>query len=407
MGQLIFDESTMINGNIFQFEDRLKSHVNKYVENGAILTTYFSQDENASTVDRGLRDIDQLFGSKSPLRYNQIKNYPIYGFGQTNPENSDELQVEDINVEGDAIILPSTVEPKQFDFFIINHLKMTAIFEITSVTLDSMKVDGYYKIHYRLHSTSQETIDSIIKQSVGTYYTDLNAIGSDINPIIREDDFIYRSKVEQMVDKMISIYHALFYNQRHNCFLFYDQSTGYRYFDMCGNEFMAKHGLANTRNSGNVIMLHTKINDIQLPLFYNNSVYSWIELGCPERMLQKFYYILNSIEGYPLSSFNQWNENDVYVMQPLCDKENGINFQDHSIFDGKQLDALMNKDKEPNGSEYEKLLWKYIHKIDSIDIHDVSLYTADALINGSKYSMETFIFTPITIYIIRKILRMN
>ena len=37
-GQLIFNEENMINGNIFKFEQRLQSHVNKYVENGAILT---------------------------------------------------------------------------------------------------------------------------------------------------------------------------------------------------------------------------------------------------------------------------------------------------------------------------------------------------------------------------------
>ena len=54
-GQLIFDESTMINGNIFKFEDRLHSHMNKYIEKGSIFSIYFSQDENSSTVDRGLQ----------------------------------------------------------------------------------------------------------------------------------------------------------------------------------------------------------------------------------------------------------------------------------------------------------------------------------------------------------------
>ena len=72
-GQLIFNEETMINGNIFKFEQRLHSQVNKYIDNGSILSTYYSQRENSITVDRGLQDIDQLFGEKSPLRYNKIK----------------------------------------------------------------------------------------------------------------------------------------------------------------------------------------------------------------------------------------------------------------------------------------------------------------------------------------------
>ena len=199
MSQLIFDEQTMIDGNIFKFENRLKSHLNKYVENGATLVTLYNQDENSSTVDRGLRDIDELFGNRSPLRYKEIKNFPIYGFNQANPENTDEQQVEDINIEGDCIILPSTIVPKQYDCFVVNHLKMVQLFEITSVTYDSMKVDGYYKIHYRLHSTSKETVEKVKKLVVqdGVYYTDLNAIGSNVNPIIREDDFIIQSVVLQ------------------------------------------------------------------------------------------------------------------------------------------------------------------------------------------------------------------
>ena len=71
MSGLIFDEKTMLNSNIFKYEQRLQSHMNKYIGSGAILTTYFSQNENATTVDRGLQTADQLFGKKSPFRFNQ------------------------------------------------------------------------------------------------------------------------------------------------------------------------------------------------------------------------------------------------------------------------------------------------------------------------------------------------
>ena len=133
MPQLIFSEKNMIEGNIFKYEQRLQTHLNKYTESGAILTTYFSQNENESTVDRGLQTIDELFGNKSPLRFNKISNLPLYGFGQANPDNTDDMQIEDINVEGDCQILPATIVPKPHDVFMINHLKMIALFEVTSV----------------------------------------------------------------------------------------------------------------------------------------------------------------------------------------------------------------------------------------------------------------------------------
>lgn len=406
MSGLIFDERTMLDGNIFKFEQRLQSQANKYIENGMILTTYFSQRENSITVDRGTRDIEQLFGNHSPLRFNQINHLPMCGFGQHNPDNTDELQVEDINLEGDATILPSTIVPKQLDFFLVDHLKMRAIFQVTSVTYDSMKVEGYYKIHYRLYSTSEETIFNLQKQTMECYETDLNAIGTNLNPIIVEDDFNLRIKIQQMVNYMIQTYCALFYNKRHNCFLFHHPEMGLDWFDLCGNEFMAKHSIMNASNSNQVIILHEKIRDIQMPLFYNNSIYNWLELGAPARLLQKFYFILNTAEGYPLSSFVRWGDDQIQIMQPLVIHQIGIYYQNYSFFSEEQFQSFLDPKQEPTGSEYEKLLWKFIHKQDTLSIHDVSLYLADMLISSVKH-IEVFIYTPIIIYIIRKILRMH
>lgn len=404
-GQLIFSEENLINDNIFKFEERLHSHVNKYVEGGAILSTYFSQNGNATTVDRGTRDIDQLFGKQSPLRFNEIKNFPLYGFGQANPENTDEQQIEDINIEGDCVVLPSTIVPNNLDFFMLNHLKMKALFQITSVVYDSMKIDGYYKIHYRLISTEEETIQNIQKQVVEKYSVDLNAVGSNINPVIQEDEFMYRIKVQKMMNQIIDSYRALYYNERHNCFLYHHPEMGLNWFDMCGNEFIAKHSLMNQENSTKVIVLHSKIRDIQLPFFYNNSIYSWIEIGAPARMLQKFNFILNYAEGYSESSFNRWNEGDVQIMQPLALNQVGTLSREYAFFDEDQFQSLMDPTVAPT-SEFEKLIWKYIHQGTSLNITDVSLYTSDSLLSSIRH-MDTFLYTPIIIYIIRKILKMN
>ena len=404
MSQLIFDEKTMINNNLFKFEQRLHTHLNKYAESGAILCTYFPQRENSTTVDRGTRDIDQLFGKHSPLRYDQINNMPLYSSGtQTNPDNTDESQIEDINITGEFTILPNTIVPKPLDFFMINHLKMVALFEVTNVQYDSMRVDGFYKITYRLHSTSDETVQQLKTQVIDEYNVELNAIGTKLNPIIKKDDYILRSGINQMVSKMIMSYRALFYNERHNCFLYHNPEDGLDYFDMCGNEFIAKHGLMNIENSTSVIILHEKINDYQMPLFYNNSIYNWIELGAPERLLQKFYYICNTSNGYPYSSFYLWHD-EVWLMQPISITQAGMNFQKLSFFDDDQLNAFMG-DKEPS-SEYDKLIWKYIHKGTDINIHDISLHTADMLITSLRH-IDIYLYTPIIIFIIRKILRMN
>lgn len=402
MSNLIFDESTMLDGNIFKFEERLHSQVNKYIENGAILTTYFSQDENSSTVDRGLKDIDSLFGKNSPLRYSEINNFPLYGFGQSNPNNSDEQQIEDINVEGECIILPTTIVPKPMDFFIVKHLKMLALFQVTAVTYDSMKVDGFYKIQYRLQSTSQETIDNLRTQITGVYYTELNNIGTSMNPIISEDDYVYRNKLIQMCNIMINSYRGLFYNERHNCFLYHNEHDGLTYFDHCGNEFMARHALMNYRNSAKVIILNNKLDDRLFIKRYNNSIYNWIEMGAPDELLQKFYFSHIDASNYPTSSFNKWGEDDIQIIHPLSITESRIS--NKSIFDDNELNSFLDSVNIPN-NVYEAVIWKFINKKD-ITIHDIPLTTANMLLNDMN-DFHIYIYTPIIIYIIREVLRMG
>jgi hypothetical protein len=404
MASLIFNEESLINNNLFRFEERLHSQVSKFVGEGAVLTTYYQLKDNATTVDRGIKDIEQLFGHKSPLRFNAIKNFPIYKLEPVNPTNTDELGVEDINVEGDFIILPSTLVPNPNDFFIINHLKMDAIFQVIDVQYDSMKTEGYYKIRYRLHSTSKETLQWLEKQTLENYNTELDAIGTNVNPIIQEDDFIRRRQIQQMVNTMINSYRALFYNEKHNCFLF-NNSDGNRWFDHCGNEFMAKNSLMNPSNSNKVIILHDKLRDQNTPMYYNNSIYNWIELGSPIKMLQKFNFCLIHAEQYIQSSFARWSEGDIYIIRPLNIQDLNKDNREYSYFDEIQMQSLEDKNKVPINI-YEKLIHDYVHKGQSLSIKDVSLDIADTLISSIKH-IDIFLYTPIIIYIIRKILKMN
>lgn len=407
MSGFVFSEETLINGNLFKFEQRLKSHVSKYVEgSGELLTTYFSQDENSSTVDRGIQDVDQLFGNKAPSKYIQINNLPLTQFTPTTPENTEEQQLNDIGVEGDAVILPGTIVPKEFDFFIVNHLKMYALFEVTSVQYDTMKVEGYYKIHYRLHTTSHETIDKFKStQVIAINYTDLNAIGSKRNPIISEDNFVLRSKIEKMVNGIITSYRALFYNERHNCFMYFDPQERLYYFDTCANEFMAKYSLMNFQNSGSVIVLHNKLRDQRFAYRYNNSVYNWVEGGCPSRLLQKFLYSCEFASNYIESSFYLYGEGDeVQIIVPKEAKNPGKYEKFYSIFDDDQLSSFLDTSNEPNSSYFDILLWRFINKQGSLSLEDVPLYLGDI---SNLMHRDVYFYVPIVVYIIRLILDLN
>ncbi len=216
----IFSEQTMIDGTIFKYEQRLNSHMNKFIANGAMFVTWYRLEETSTTVDRGFRDMDQLLGPSSPIRFDKILDFPIYGFGESKPENSEESDVEDITVSGEFTVLPSTIVPSTYNFFTIKHLKMTALYQVTEVQYDSMKQDGFYKVLYRLYGTDPDTINQLNSQVVETFHTDMNAIGGNTDAILTEDDFILRGKIKSMVNKMIDADKAMYYNERHKCFIF-------------------------------------------------------------------------------------------------------------------------------------------------------------------------------------------
>ena len=101
-----------------------------------------------------------------------------------------------------------------------------------------------------------------------------------------------------------------------------------------------------------------------------------------------------------------WGDGDIQVMHPVAIDQAKVNFREFSFFDETQFQALMDPDHEACASEFERLLWKYIHEED-LSLQDISLTVADPLISGAKYCKETFLLTPIIIYIIRQILRMD
>ena len=127
-------------------------------------------------------------------------------------------------------------------------------------------------------------------------------------------------------------------------------------------------------------------------------------MGAPKRLLQKFYFLLAEASAYPYSSFVQWGDDNVQVIHPLGTNEVKLNSQCHSFFNETQFESFMNPEDTPL-NEYDKLIWKFIYKSD-ISINDVSLYTGDALFSSVKHH-DIFFYTPIIVYIIRRILNFN
>jgi hypothetical protein len=426
MPQLIYDENSLVNGQMYKYDKWLHSRINKYTGSGRTLVTYFSINDQNTTDSLGLNDAYQILGIDSPLRWDEIEDFPLLGMSPLSPENgtTPSTTVRNYNLSGDAFIIPGTIMPKENDFFIVNHLKMTHLIRVTEVTQDGLNTDGSYRISYSLFTTQPSEIEQLHRQVVGHYKTDLQTVGAeDLTPIIGKEDYELRSRLIRMVDDMVENYISNYYDHTHNCFVLH--LNGMTLFDMCGNTFMAKHGIMIRDNAhGNIVLNENKMNSNTADYYYQRSVYKWIERDAPIRYLDRFKYKLMSSFAFPNSSFYNYGD-EVQVMMPgdtwcqapdcefyfpeevyqILEAENDVRHcQTCDCPCCKFRDTCIRHFKLKR-YDYVSMIHDFIHgKIRSI--HDLSLYTGDQLFDNSM-SKEVFLWTPIIIYIIKQTLKIK
>ena len=426
MAQLIYDEKSLVDNQIFKYDKFLHSRINKYTGNGRTLVTYFNLNERNTTDSLGMGTHYQILGDDSPLRYDMIEDMIIIGFTPLTPQNgtASTTQVRDYQLEGDGLIIPGTVMPKENDFFIVNDLNMIHVFRVTEVIQDGLNTDGSYQIKYSLFSTNPREIECLRKQTVGIYKLDLQTIGGeDLTPVIGKRDYEWRSRLIKMVDDMVENYKSNFYDSRHNCFI--SHLNGMSVFDVCGNMFMAKHGLMIRDNANdNVVLNENKLRTEYMDKWYQRSPYKWIERDAPIRYLDTFKYKTMSSFVFQDSTFSYYGD-DIDVMipgEPWCqrpDCEYYFPMEVYNILESeqdtrtcKECDCKCCKCRDKCIRAYKLKRYDYVSLIHDFvhgsitNIHDLSLYIGDQLFDNSM-SWEVYLWTPIIIYIIKQTLKIK
>lgn len=427
MAQLVYDEQSLVDSQMYKFDMYLHSRLNKYTGSGRTLVTYYNINDHDTSTSLGTDTMYQTLGPDSPLRFDKIIDLPLIGFTPFSPEESQAstTNVRNYNLQGEAYIIPSTIQPKENDFFIINHIHMNHIFRVTQVSQDGLNTDGSYKITYALFSTNPDEIQFVEKQTVGTYVTDLQTIGGeDLTPVIGIEDYNHRSRIIRMVDDMIENYNSRFYDKTHNCYLLH--LNGQTLFDLCGNYFMYRNAVMIKDNAThNIVLNPDKCHERELESYYQASPYKWIERDAPLRYLEQFkYHTIKGIE-YPDSTFRMYGT-DVDVMlwnPPWCPKAEAMKYFPDRVYDilyNEQDIRTCTMDKcrmcercnecyarhyYLKRYDYVSLLHDFIHgKLTKLN--QLSLYTGDQLFDNAD-AKELYLWTPIIIYIIKYILKLK
>lgn len=389
----LIDENKLVEDNIFKYENRINSQLTRFLDKSPVFVTFYHINVNETTLDEGFRDIESIIGSRSPLRFQKIENFPIYGLEQVVLNIQDSEQGLDTEYSGDAVILPNTIKPLQNDFFMINHVHDSFLFRVTEVQYDTIRPDNFYKISYRFEYLDHEKVQAIDEQVEEKYSCILQNIGSENNCIIKDEYLIQLKKIDSLFNDMVNTYKTIFYSERYNCFL--GEENGYKMYDPLQTVFFNKHKLLNKKESYSTIVLSEGFEDNKRKIKYEKSIYRVFERRDVKLLTTFPYHIIPAINKKD-SAFSRWNDLSIYITEvPSANDKSATNeLLTQEIVDGFKYNA-------PTDSIYVDLMQKYIRN-EKLTIYDIPLNLNEELLKLDA-NLEVFFFTPILLFIIQSI----
>jgi hypothetical protein len=392
--KLIINESDLVNKSVLDFEQRTDSQLNRFLDTTPVFTVWYHINNPESMADVGWKDIEQLLGPNSPVRFNRISNVPIYQMDQVLTNLSQTEYGADIEYEGDGVLIPNTVIPDPNDFFMIQHLHSIYMFRIKEISYDTMRPNGYYKISFFLMYTDEDSLDYLRKQTIEGNICILENIGTERNSVVADIDYEHITKLEKMANEMIDMYMDLFYNTRHNCFLGNIDEYN-RFYDQYMHTFIKDNSLVNIKNSVQTIYAAPKVYDKQSKTKYLQTVWYWIEHDHQLKYMNEFRFNVFKAANYKRSSFERYIEEDIAISD-MYSTDTTIATVD--FFSTEFVEDVKSGHLEEY-NDYMKVIGRYIrnelYELNDIpfDLHE-SLYT----LNDPKI---LYLYTPLILYIIK------
>ena len=252
------NERTLVNKYVDSYMNGVNQYA-KYIDSTPSFVTYYSRDVDTSTENPGLGQVKEIVGVDSPLRYNKIKNFPLYGVEEVNPSiNSDGISGINVDIENTAVILPDTIIPKPDDLFVLhydeNTDKNSAVYRITGVDINAVDSNTYYQISYISTPYDYNILNK--RQVVDDYRFVYGNTGSKYENILLEDRYIEVASLEQQFVRYMNFLLDNFYDEDRNMVYFKDKDGNHIFMDEV-HDFLNNHKLQ--------IESRTFIRNIYLP----------------------------------------------------------------------------------------------------------------------------------------------
>ena len=240
------------------------------------IVTYYNINKEASTLDPGSKLSYDNIGKKSPLRFNKIDDFMLYGFTriELNTEN-DEFGLEADKITGECYILPNTIKPTEGDYFEVDHITdSTWLFIVTDIQKDTLENgSNVYKITYNLEYVDHERL---LEQVVGSYRMIEKREGTNIAKVVENTKYDVAKTMDEIAVKLKTTFNELFYNQYVQTFIYMDV-TEWRIYDEYMIEFLIRNKILDNGNDSYIHVGHQLQVDKTFSIDYDNTLFRAFE----------------------------------------------------------------------------------------------------------------------------------
>lgn len=392
-----------INSNVQLFSQKTTSMYSIFLESKPTFTTYYHINKIRSRTDIGLKMPEKLNGALSPIRYNKLMNFPLYGIEQIQLQLEEEEEGLTSDYNGEAIVLPNTIHPSVDDYFIINYLDKKYMFRVVRYNYDTIKSNNYYKIEFSIQSVDIDFFNDIENQVVKTYYTQFDNIGTDDKVFLSEEAVAQNDKIKDLYDGLVKDYLNNYYDpyrEPYNTLLFVQPSSLFTadfdyIFDQNLVYFCNRHQLFYDGSGTDVVYFYEEPRRY-FHVDYPRSIYDLVTHYEPNRLdvINKFFDLEPTASMD--SIFMYYRDKRVKYLRSYFGASNMFGGQNNEYIPAVFIEGIKSKDLTAITSPIDAFIATWIN--DKTDTNRLIELVDKIPKHHNEYSFHNFIFIPILLY---------
>ena len=360
------------------------------------IVTYYNINKDFTSVDPGSKLEYDYIGEESPIRYNKIEDFIIFGFPKIELNNElGDFGLESNKIEVEVYVVPNTIIPYENDWFQVEHIKDSPwLFQVTDVQKDTLdNGSNAYKLTAHLE---RQTDDELQTKLVDNFKMIEVYEGTNIAQVVKCTDYEIASKMDRMAVRLKGYYNDIFFNSGVQTFT-YEDLTAVRIYDPYLIEFLRRNDVL-AHGDVFIHVTHQLPTQKTFSIDYDKTIFRYFEEKDKNLNRSRFIIGAKPIEAYGTIFHSRFEPYYSAVYYPTFKKFFSYCLDEEIVFNIVEH-KLIKDVKDPNGNTpiWQNILTKYFWDEDITDEELNSINDIDF-----QYSKDAFYLIPLLIFCLEK-----